>query len=196
MSIYDVGGQPNKISVSQAVQYAQQAGFSGTALINAVAIAMAESGLDANSTNTTTSGVGLDRGIVKFNSVFHKEIPDSCAYDPQCAFKAMYSISQGGTNFNEWCTYNAGCANPPNNNGPYKRYVPQVTAAVAGLPQTGAGTPFLQSNPFTNFQQWGEYIAVFAIAVVLLFMGLYLLAEKQVVSATQRVTDAALKLTV
>lgn len=197
MSIWDNGGTPNKITVSQAITYAKQAGFSGSGLVNAVAIAMAESGLDANSANSTTSGIGTDRGIVKFNSVFHSEVTDACAYDPACAFRQFYRVSEGGTNFNQWCTYNAGCANPPNSNGPYKQFLPQVQAALAGN-TTASSTPapatsLLGLPDFTNI---GEHIAVFILAAAFILAGIYLMAQRQVAEAAHRTMDAALKLTI
>lgn len=103
-SIWNNGGSAQPVSLPDAIKLAQQAGFSGQGLVNAVSIAMAESGLNAASANTTTSCVGVDRGIVKFNSVYHANVPDSCAYDPACAFRQFYSISKGGTDFHEWCT--------------------------------------------------------------------------------------------
>lgn len=211
MSIWDVGGQKRTITIDQAVSYAKQAGFSGVALINAVAIAIAESGLDANSTNSTTSGVGVDRGIVKFNSVFHREVPDSCAYDPACAFREMYRVSQGGKSFCEWCTYNRGCANPCNSNGPYLANIPMVTAAVNRSGPTGTGTvgnipgagvalsptsAMLPSSFLPDIGNFGEHIAVFLLALAFILAGLYLVAQKQIAGATQGAVDAALRLTV
>lgn len=189
MSIYDVGSGKHVISIQQAIQYAQAAGFTGTALVNAVAIAMAESGLDTNSANTTTSGIGIDRGIVKFNSVFHPEVSDACAYDPACAFKEFYRVSQGGTNFCQWCTYNANCAHPCNANGPYKANVAAVQAALGTSGQTSNTSSSLVGSalgiPQAALDWLGNPMRIAKIIVGFLLVGiaLYLLvspeAEKQ-----------------
>ena len=188
MAIWNYQGRANVISVDQAVQYARQAGFTGQGLINAVAIAMSESGLNANSINDTTSGIGLDRGIVKFNSVFHSDVPDSCAFNPLCAFQQMYRVSNGGTNFCEWCTFNLGCAKNCNSNGPYRSNLPTVMAAVARNTGKGAPTPVTPgATPppasgnviLDTVKVWGEYIAIFLLALGLIVIGFMLLGGQQ-----------------
>lgn len=194
MAIWNYQGKPNVISIDQAVQYARQAGFTGTGLINAVAIAISESGLNGNSINDTTSGIGLDRGIVKFNSVFHSDVPDSCAFNPLCAFQQMYRVSQKGTNFCEWCTFNAGCAKNCNSNGPYRANLGVVTAAVArtagkGAPPPGTTPPGTTQPPASGnvildqLKLWGEYIAIFVLAVGLIIIGFMLLGGQQAIKA-------------
>jgi len=186
MAIWNYQGKPNVITVDQAVMYARQAGFTGTGLVNAVAIAMAESGLNGNSINDTTSGIGLDRGIVKFNSVFHSDVPDSCAFSPLCAFQQMYRVSNQGTNFCEWCTFNAGCAKNCNSNGPYKANLPTVQAAVA---KAGGGSATATSQPtgggaiLDQVKAWGEYIAIFVIAILLVIVGFFLLSGQSIAQA-------------
>lgn len=196
MSVYDVGSGKNVITIQQALAYAQAAGFQGQALVTAVAIAMAESGLDTNSANTTTSGVGIDRGIVKFNSYFHSEVSDACAYDPACAFKEFYRVSQGGTNFCEWCTYNKNCATPCNSNGPYTQFVAQVSSVFQGSmtspginPATGtvqAGSPKTQSSTtqagWTLALAWlNDPIRIIKLVVGmgLIFISLFLLTSPE-----------------
>lgn len=201
MGIYDQSGKPNKLTIQQTLDYLARAGFSGQALIDAGAIAMAESGLDANSTNTTTSGLGLDRGLFKINSYFHPEVSDSCAYDPQCAANAFFKISQGGKNFCQWCTYNLNCANPCNSNGPYKNNLATVQAAVQGIATPGntsssvSGIP-LVGGALDTLKTWGEYVGIFLLALLFILAGFYLLNEQAVNRAVSGGVDAALKLTV
>lgn len=95
------------ITVAQARQYAQQAGFSGQSLDIIVAIAQAESGLDTQATNTNSDG-SIDRGILQINDVYHSEVSSTCAYDAACSFQAGYKISSNGTNFTPWTTYTSG----------------------------------------------------------------------------------------
>jgi hypothetical protein len=197
MTIWNYGGKPNNISLDQAITYAKQAGFTGQGLVNAVAIAMAESGLNGNSVNNTTSGVGVDRGIVKFNSVYHRDVSDACAYNPACAFREFYRVSQGGTNFCQWCTFNAGCARNCNSNGPYRSNIAQVQAAISSNKTGTVAPPTTTGNilGLPDFKQIGEYTGIFILSVALIILGFYLLMEKQIASVAHKGMDAALKLT-
>lgn len=104
------------ITVTQARQYASKAGFAGNALDVIVAIAQAESGLNTQAQNRAgNSPPSTDRGILQINSYWHKEVVDSCAYEPQCAFNAGYTISHQGSDFTPWVTYT---------NGAYLKYMP------------------------------------------------------------------------
>lgn len=107
------------ITVGQAIQYARNAGFSGNGLVTIVAIAWAESGLNTTAINYDSNGT-QDWGILQINSI-HK-ISQSQANNPTFAFQYAYSsLSNGGTNFTAWTTYNSGT---------YKQYVPQVQAQI------------------------------------------------------------------
>lgn len=112
------------LSGSQLASYAQSAGFSGTGLATIVAIALAESG-----GNPAIRGGQdpRDRGVLQINSYWHPEVSDACAFDPACAFKAAFSISSQGTNFNQWVTFT---------NGAYKSH---LSAASPTNPGTGLG---------------------------------------------------------
>jgi hypothetical protein len=184
MTIYDVGSGKNTITVQQAISYAQAAGFSGQSLVDAVAIAMAESGLDTNSTNTTTSGVGLDRGIVKFNSVFHSDVPDSCAYDPACAFREFFRVSKQGTTFCEWCTYTTQCGQANcTADGGYKSNLATVQAAMGG--QTGTSTigsfsptSFLPTDLLSWLSDPIRMLKM-ALGIILIFISIFLLMVPQ-----------------
>lgn len=94
-------------SVAHALAFAYNAGFRGNAQITAVAIATAESGLRDDARHVNPGGT-VDRGIVQFNSYYHREVSDACAYDAQCAFDQFYRVSSHGTNFHAWTTYNVG----------------------------------------------------------------------------------------
>lgn len=118
-----------KITLQQAIQYAQAAGFKGQSLITVLAIAMAESGLNTTARYTNTGG-SVDRGILQINNYWHAEYSDAQCDNPATAFKAGYTISSSGTNFNPWSTYTSG---------KYKQYIPVVTAAVQGDQQNASG---------------------------------------------------------
>lgn len=87
------------LTVAQLISYAQNAGFRGENLAIIVAIAQAESGGDTSRRNS-----GGDRGVLQINSKIHSEISDACAFDPACSFSAAYKISNGGSDFKQWCT--------------------------------------------------------------------------------------------
>lgn len=98
------------ISVTNALSLAAKAGFSGNSQKTIVAIAQAESGLDAARTSppNTDAWHSVDRGIVQINNHWHPEVSDACAYDAQCAFGQAYRISQQGKDFSPWSTYRNG----------------------------------------------------------------------------------------
>lgn len=127
------------LTVEQARQYASAAGFSGLALDIIVAIARAESGLRTTATNTNTdSRHSVDRGILQINDYWHREVTDTCAFDPACAFRAAYRISNQGTSFKQWATYLGG---------QYRKYLPSGTV---GTGKVGGSNGNLQPLSTTN----------------------------------------------
>jgi hypothetical protein len=114
-----------QLSPAQIAQYAYQAGFRGTGLINAIAIALAESGGQTHGKDNvnTDQWKSRDRGLYQINSHWHAEVTDQCAYNPICASGAAFRISSKGSNFGAWSTFNSKV---------YLIYVPQATIA-AGL---------------------------------------------------------------
>lgn len=86
------------------------AGFQGEALDTMAAIALAENdAMELNRVNTIgNSPPSRDRGPFQINDYWHAEIPDSCAFDLACSAQAVYKISDGGTSFGAWSTYNSG----------------------------------------------------------------------------------------
>src|SRR5690349_2412797 len=107
-----------------------------------VAIAWAESGLrsDAVGYNGPTSGCpdgSRDRGLWQINDCYHPGVSDDCAFDPNCNGRAMFAISNGGTNWRPWSTYN---------NGAYQEYLHAADLAIAAL---GVGVPIPAGTPST-----------------------------------------------
>lgn len=115
-------GGMSTLSLAQATQFAQQAGFSGQGLQNILAIAQAESGLNPSAQNCNNPGGSCDRGILQINNSYHSEVTNQCAYDPACAFAAAFKIS-GGNNFSQWTTFQ---------NGAYKQYLGNSGSSPAG----------------------------------------------------------------
>lgn len=114
-----------RITVGQAIQYARNAGFSGDALVNIVAIAWAESGLDT----TVVNSIGAT-GILQILLSAHPDVTSAQAKDPQFSFNYAYQLSNGGRNFCAWQSWSgAGCGGRGYDNR-YAQYVSQVRVQV------------------------------------------------------------------
>ncbi len=118
----------SNLSISQLIQYIQQAGFSGQGLQNAAAVALAESG--GNPQGCPNGSV--DRGAFQINNCYHPEVTDTCAFDPNCAAKAAFTISNGGTDFSPWSTFTSG---------KYQQFISQVQGALGSSNNTPTNSP-------------------------------------------------------
>lgn len=100
-----------RLTAAQIAGYAYAAGFRGTALRNAVAVALAESG-----GNPAAVGVNSDRwrsrdrGLWQINDHWHPEVSDAQAFNPAQAAVAAYRISSHGTSWTAWSTWKSGAA--------------------------------------------------------------------------------------
>ena len=94
----------------QLVQLAQNAGFQGQNANTAAAIAMAESSGNPNSIAYNDGGKGYNSyGLMQINGVNDAAVGGaSNALDPQTSFNQAYILSNGGSNFSPWSTYNSG----------------------------------------------------------------------------------------
>lgn len=61
----------------------------------AMRVAMCESGLDPEARNLI-QGKGIDRGLYQWNSYYHPEISDRCAYDIECSTKEFCKAVRAG----------------------------------------------------------------------------------------------------
>jgi len=85
--------------------YARAAGFSGTDLAIAVAIAYAESSGDANAIGDNGDSIGL----WQINLPNHPEYEGVDLYDPQTNANAAFAIyQQAGESFSPWTTFKTG----------------------------------------------------------------------------------------
>ncbi|RUP26990.1 hypothetical protein BC936DRAFT_138755 [Jimgerdemannia flammicorona] len=111
-------------SATDIASIARTAGFSGNGLIISIAIALAESSgyTQAVLVNTDCS---RDRGLWQINSRWHAEVTDSQAFNPQSCAKAAFTISSGGTNWQQWTTYT---------NGDYQKHMAEAQKAVGKNP--------------------------------------------------------------
>jgi len=99
------------LTPQQIAGYASAAGFSGTGLQWAVAVALAESGgrTDAVGQNTDKHK-SVDRGLWQINSYWHPEVTAAATFDPRQAAAAAFRISKGGTDWSPWVTAKNGAA--------------------------------------------------------------------------------------
>ncbi|MFV2110531.1 transglycosylase SLT domain-containing protein [Micromonospora sp. LOL_015] len=124
----------NAVGIDLCAQVGYAAGFRGSPLVTAVAVAMAESSCNPSAvgSNGPTAGCpygSLDRGLWQINNCYHPTVTDACAYDAQCNANAAYNISSGGSNWQPWSTYNSGV------------YANHLSAAQAAVNRLGGGTP-------------------------------------------------------
>jgi hypothetical protein len=97
------------LTPSQIAQYAANAGFSGSALQTAVAIALSESSGNPNVIGDTNLTPGGSVGLWQINLAAHPEYDGSELLDPQANADAAYAIyQQAGGTFTPWSTYNSG----------------------------------------------------------------------------------------
>lgn len=124
-------------AVDVAKVYAQ-AGFTGDALVQMVAIARGESGWSPGAqgdTSITTGTWGPSIGLSQIRSLNAQRgtggwrDPERLS-DPLFNARAAFAISNGGTNFQPWTVYTAGI---------YQQYVEEAKAAVVALGSGAAG---------------------------------------------------------
>ena len=115
------------LSDQTIADYAVQAGFTGQALINIIAIVLAESGGDPNAHCQGCSPQAPledSRGLAQINvgPGGNTQYSSWNLYDPLSNLSAAWSVSSGGTNFNPWTTFTGG---------KYLQYLPRAEAAAA-----------------------------------------------------------------
>jgi hypothetical protein len=96
------------LSASQIAIYAANAGFSGSALQTAVAIALAESGGNPTVIGDTNITPGGSVGLMQINLAAHPQYSAADLLDPQANMDAAFQIYQQAGGFTPWTTYNTG----------------------------------------------------------------------------------------
>lgn len=127
----------SNLSASQIATYASNAGFSGTDLVTAVAIALTESSGNPNALGDTNIGSGTGSfGLWQINADAHPEYaPFTELYDPQNNANAAYAIySNAGNSFSPWSTYNSGA---------YNTYLSSVASAIATISSNPGSTAII-----------------------------------------------------
>jgi hypothetical protein len=120
---------PNVLSPQQILVAARNAGFDDSSILTAVAIALAESGGDANAYNPESDYFarhkidGTGKGSVGLWQIFqyaHPEFANLNLRDPNANASAAFSVSSGGSNFFPWSTFG---------NGAYRAHLDAAQAA-------------------------------------------------------------------
>jgi hypothetical protein len=137
--------QVSAAAITVCAKVAVKAGFSFTATVGtplgserriavAVAIAMAESSCNPNATNINSNG-SEDRGLWQINNAAWPNVSNACAFQVQCNADAAFNISNRGSNWGPWSTYN---------NGAWENYISSANSAISGfsfqLQNKSAGT--------------------------------------------------------
>lgn len=100
--VYLKGKTPKSIS-----EYAANAGFEGFALVEAVAIAYAESSGDPDAVGDVNRGRSI--GLWQINLRAHPEYTEEELHDPQTNANAAFAVyQQAGNSFTPWTTFNTG----------------------------------------------------------------------------------------
>lgn len=112
-------GTEDRLTPAQIAGVAYAAGFRGTALVRAVAVALAES-RGAVKARCYNSGHGcdappatarsVDRGVWQINDRAHPDVTTACADHPACCARAAYRISNGGRSWSPWSSWKSGSA--------------------------------------------------------------------------------------
>lgn len=104
--------------------YARAAGFSGTDLAIAVAIAFAESSGNPNATGDSGNSYGLWQiNVVPNHPEYQSQVDDGSIFDPQTNANDAFAIySAAGNSFTPWTTFKTGA---------YQQYLGADTSAPA-----------------------------------------------------------------
>jgi hypothetical protein len=142
------GTAPDAIAataISVCAKVADKAGFSFADMVStsqgpvrqivlAIAVAMAESSCNPSAVYTNPNGC-RDRGLWQIDSCAHPNVSDACAFQIQCNANAAWLISNKGTYWAPWATYQ---------NGAWTNYLSAARGAISGfvfmLENRGAGT--------------------------------------------------------
>lgn len=95
-----------RLSAAQIAQVAARAGFTGSGLTRAVAVALAESSGDPRAVGVNADRYrSRDRGLWQINDHWHPDVSDAEAFNPDTAARHAYRISKGGRDWSPWATW-------------------------------------------------------------------------------------------
>jgi hypothetical protein len=91
-------------------------------IVVALSVAMAESSCNPSATNINTNG-SEDRGLWQINNAAWPNVSNTCAFQAQCNADAAWNISDHGTDWGPWATFNSGA---------WESYVSTAKSAIGG----------------------------------------------------------------
>lgn len=188
------------LNLQQLLGFAQGAGFSGNSANTAAAIAMAESGGNPNAINFADPGGSY--GLTQINAAYNGPGALNTLGDPAEAFSQMFNLSNGGSNFSPWSTFN---------NGSYLPFLNQLTGSgnatdvggVVGnlfgsqapvadaLGNTSSSNASPMSQIFTAIENFFQRASFILFGIILVGIGLYFLARPKVEAVGRKIAKAA-----
>ncbi|MDQ3404697.1 MAG: FG-GAP-like repeat-containing protein [Actinomycetota bacterium] len=141
--------------IDLCVSVGRTAGFTGENFVVAVAVAMAESRCDP-AARGVNPGHSIDRGLWQINDFYHPDVSDACAYDALCNASAAYRISDSGTDWTQWATYNSGS---------YLQFMSQARAAI------GTAPPPAKPSKSVNGDKYDDAIGIDSAGVAWVYLG-------------------------
>jgi hypothetical protein len=125
--------------IDLCVTVGRAAGFTGDNFVKAVAVAMAESGCNPLARGVNSGSI--DRGLWQINDFYHSEVTDACAYDAQCNANAAYRISDHGSDWTPWSTYNSGA---------YLQYLKAASTAIGVQPPSVGAAKSINGDKYDD----------------------------------------------
>lgn len=139
------------LPASAIAGYAKNAGVTGQNIVIATAIALAESGGNSDAMSPPNTNGTTDYGLWQINSVHQDLLSGKDWRDPAQNAQMMFTISNGGTNWRPWSTFN---------NGAYLAHLGQANGVV---PDTSVGPggvqPVSLASDFTALQNFAHVIS-------------------------------------
>ena len=180
-----------KLKPAFAKWYLQQAGFTGDDLNIATAIAGAESGYDTEAKGGPNRNGTYDWGLMQINDL-HKPSDDVKTKAAPNAAVAFALYKGAGNKFTAWSAYN---------NGKYKDYLSEASAAEPAAPPGGdsygeLSPPQSVDNPLTaiaqTLQRITSSILTVIVGLVLIILGIVILVRKDAVKVAGTAAKAAI----
>lgn len=148
------------LSIPELLDLAAGAGFSGSDLPTAVAIALAESAGKPDAINRNEPH-GSSYGLWQIYTYMHPQFDPSSLLDPTYNAMAAFQVYQQAGGFRPWTTYTSGA---------FQSYLAQVNAAIAGSAPADPTAPgWIGETPTTLPFDVGTYWPFLAAAVGLLW---------------------------
>lgn len=135
------------MSVTEMVNAARGTGLTGTPLVTAIAISLAEdTDSDPKAIHHNSDG-SVDRGYWQINSVHTQYDPNRLLNDPAYNAHAMYEISNGGKDWSPWATYPAKAQS---HTAQAQSLASGTVTAAANAENAGWGIPLVPGGPSIN----------------------------------------------